>query len=123
MESCRRELGVDRSLIDAGRVHVLDTGGGIIGFYSLEDLPEGGLELGHLFVEPGRFGTGVGRLLVEHACRTARVLGFARLVIQGDPHAEGFYVRCGAVRIGDRESASIPGRMLPVFEMRLDNVD
>jgi GNAT superfamily N-acetyltransferase len=123
MESCRRELGVDRSLIDAGRVHVLDTGGGIIGFYSLEDLPEGGLELGHLFVEPGRFGTGVGRLLVEHACRTARVLGFTRLVIQGDPHAEGFYVRCGAVRIGDRESASIPGRMLPVFEMRLDNVD
>ena len=40
-------------------------------------------------------------------------------MIQGDPNAEGFYLRCGAVRIGERESASIPRRMLPLFEIRL----
>ncbi len=122
MDACRRELGVDRSLIDAGRVRVLDTGVEIIGFYSLENLPGGRLELGHLFVEPERIGTGAGRRLVADACSRARELGHDRLVIQGDPNAEGFYLRCGTVRIGERESGSIPGRMLPEFEIDLDSV-
>jgi GNAT superfamily N-acetyltransferase len=120
MEACRDELTVTSSAIAAGRVFVLDDHWTPVGVYSLDDLPDGGIELGHLFVEPGRFGTGVGRQLVEHACRTAHALGYRRLVIQGDPNAEGFYARCGAVRIGDRQSASIPGRKLPLFEIDLD---
>lgn len=119
MEACREELRVAAAAIAAGRVFVLEDSGRPVGVYSLEDLPGGDVELGHLFVEPARFGTGIGRQLVAHACRTARALGFTRLVIQGDPHAEGFYRRCGGSRIGERESASIPGRMLPLFEIRL----
>jgi len=108
MEACRRELRIAPSAVEAGRVLVLEDRGKPMGFYSLEDLPDGGVELGHLFVEPDHLGAGIGRRLIRHACRTARRLGFTRLVIQGDPHAEGFYVRCGARPIGKRESASIP---------------
>jgi GNAT superfamily N-acetyltransferase len=119
MDACREELSVSRSMVTESRVYVCDSGGELAGFYSLEDLADGEIEMGHLFVDPDFMGDGVGLRLVEHACRTAAGLGFDRLVIQGDPHAEGFYHRCGAGRIGERESASIPGRMLPVFEIPL----
>lgn len=122
MEACRDELRVAPSAIAAGRVFVLEDRGTPVGVYSLEDLSDGEIELGHLFVEPARLRTGGGQRLVQHACRTARSLGFTRLVIQGDPNAGGFYLRCGAVRIGERESASIPGRTLPLFEIDLEAV-
>ena len=119
MTACREELAVDDTAIRAQRVFVWEVKGRILGFYSLEDLADGGVELGHLFVEPECIGAGVGRRLLEHARGQARQLGFERLVIQGDPNAGAFYVRCGAVRVGERASASIAGRTLPVFEIEL----
>jgi len=41
------------------------------------------------------------------------------MIIQGDPNAEGFYRAMGAERIGEQESHSIPGRMLPLFSLSL----
>jgi hypothetical protein len=46
-------------------------------------------------------------------------LGVSTIVIQGDPNAEDFYLSCGAKASGYRESASIPGRQLPVFTIKL----
>jgi len=119
MEACRDELAVTRSMVADDLVYVSETNGELSGFYSLEHLSDTEIELGHLFVDPGFMGIGIGLQLVEHACRTAVNLGFNRLCIQGDPNAERFYLRCGAVRIGERESASIPNRMLPLFEIQL----
>jgi len=101
------------------RVYVCELDGKLAGFYSLEDLSDNGIELGHLFVDPEFMGIGVGLRLVEHACRKAFGLGFEKLIIQGDPNAERFYLRCGAVRIGEKQSASITDRMLPLFEIQL----
>jgi len=39
------------------------------------------------------------------------------LRIASDPHAEAFYLACGAVRVGAAASASIPGRELPLLEL------
>jgi GNAT superfamily N-acetyltransferase len=119
MDACREELSVTRLAVRDHRVYVCEQDGKLAGFYSLEDLSDNGIELGHLFVDPDFMGIGVGLLLVEHACQKALDLGFKKLVIQGDPNAEGFYLRCGAVRIGERESASISDRMLPLFEIQL----
>lgn len=119
MSACRDELRVRRSAIEAGRVFVVEREGVAVGFYSLEDVGGGAVELGHLFVEPAAIGTGVGARLLRHACSTASELGWRRLLIQGDPHAERFYRRLGTRRIGQRESASIPGRQLPLFVIDL----
>jgi len=43
------------------------------------------------------------------------------LTIQGDPHAEGFYLAVGALPAGKRDSASIPGRELPVYTITLSD--
>ena len=45
--------------------------------------------------------------------------GFHTLHIHSDPFAEGFYLRNGAIRIGETPSGSIPGRLLPLLRLDL----
>jgi predicted N-acetyltransferase YhbS len=78
------------------------------------------LDLDKLFVEPRRIRTGVGRALLAHAMIEARRRGAERLTILADPYAAGFYERHGARRIGEAPSDAIPGRSLPLYEVKLD---
>lgn len=121
IESCRDELTVhpERLSDDDYQCHVAFLDGQVAGFYSLEDVSEDEVELDALFVEPGRIGTGVGRVLMRHAIRQATQRGFQRLIVQGDPNATAFYQAAGAVKVGERKSGSITGRVLPVFEIDL----
>lgn len=93
--------------------------GTVLGFCALK-LKRKGAVLDHLWILPSKIRTGIGRALFEHAERIAREAGATRLVIVGDPHAEGFYVRMGAVKCGE-ERAPMDGlpRVLPRFEKPL----
>jgi GNAT superfamily N-acetyltransferase len=117
MEACREELAIREEQLP--EVFVLDQNGEPIGFYSLQRLTPERAELGHLFVEPAEMRRGHGTTLLRDAVSRAREFGYRVLVIQGDPHAAGFYRAAGAHQVGSRESASIPGRMLPLFELNL----
>jgi GNAT superfamily N-acetyltransferase len=119
MEACRAELTYASHAIAAGGFEVLEADGEVQGFYALLKVSPDTWELDALFVEPDAAGHGYGRMLMEHAIDAARARGGARLVIQADPHAVGFYERMGAVRIGERPSASIRGRALPLLEIAL----
>ena len=77
------------------------------------------LNLNKLFVEPRLIRSGVGRALLAHAVAEARQLGAERLTILADPNAAGFHERDGAVRIGEASSDAVPGRLLPLYELRL----
>jgi GNAT superfamily N-acetyltransferase len=76
-------------------------------------------ELDALFIEPEYIGKGIGRMLIEHAKEQAERLGVVKIVIQGDPNAEPFYIAIGALPCGTRESGSISGRQLPLFILEL----
>jgi GNAT superfamily N-acetyltransferase len=78
------------------------------------------LDLDKLFVEPRRMRTGVGRALLAYAVSEARRRNADRLTILADPYAVDFYERNGARRIGEAPSDAIPGRSLPLYEIRLD---
>jgi GNAT superfamily N-acetyltransferase len=78
------------------------------------------LDLDKLFVEPQHIRTGVGRALIAHAIDEARRRGAKRLTILSDPNAAGFYERSGARRIGGAPSDAIPGRSVPLYEIKLD---
>lgn len=121
LESCRQELSVDESRIGSEdfRCFVVAESDSILGFYSLEHRTEGVWELDALFVEPDHIGIGIGRLLIRHALHSLSEQGAARLIIQGDPNATAFYRAAGARQIGTRESGSIPGRLLPLFEIEI----
>jgi GNAT superfamily N-acetyltransferase len=118
MRAFRAELTVTVDLLEHLFVEELE--GKVIGFYALSPVDETRAELEYLFVEPVQIGAGHGRALLQHAREYAREHGWRVLVIQGDPNAAEFYVRCGATRVGERASASIPGRMLPLYELRCD---
>ncbi len=119
MAACRDELTLTGDDVATLPTFVAEAGGAVVGFYALERLSDDEVELGFLFVEPEAIGHGHGRALIEHAKGDARRLGYATLVIQGDPNAEGFYRAAGGRLVGTKESLSIPGRELPLFHVDL----
>ena len=123
MEACVDELSVSPAYIENGDFHyvvaVVDEE--VVGFYELEGLSGDEIELGALFVDPDHIGTGVGKALIERAKRHAIKLGASKLNIQGDPNAEKFYRSAGGEPTGSKESESIPGRFLPMFQISLSN--
>jgi GNAT superfamily N-acetyltransferase len=71
-------------------------------------------ELDGLFVEPDRMQQGIGRLLVEDACRRARAAGAQVLEVIAGP-AQAFYER-----LGFRVVAIAETRFGPAVRMRRD---
>ena len=122
MEQCRDELNYDAAMIESAefsfRVALLQ-GDKIAGFYAIEWQEGRSCELEALFVDPEYIGCGLGKLLMDDACRLAAEKGRQTMIIQGDPHARRFYEAAGGVQIGERESASVAGRSLPLFEVCL----
>ncbi len=126
MEACREDLTIRPEQIRSGAVYLLETDGGeIAGFYSL--LPPGSVglsappvaELDSLFIAPEYIGRGYGKRLWHHMLATAAELRLPRIRIHSDPHAEAFYAKMGAVRIGEIESTVFPDRKLPLMELVL----
>lgn len=118
LEACRDELTVDPGRLDTESVWVACQNDVVVGFSALRvDAGEG--ELTDLFVDPDHVGTGVGRALWDHTVEQARLRRVVRLRIEADPHAEEWYLRRGAVRIGETPSGSIPGRDLPLLELQI----
>ena len=121
LESCRAELTVDpeRTGADGYWCYVAEAGSDVAGFYSVSALADRSYELEALFVDPQFIGKGIGRALMQHAVALLSAQRASRLIIQGDPHATDFYLAAGARQTGQRESGSIPGRYLPLFEIRI----
>jgi GNAT superfamily N-acetyltransferase len=118
LERCRVELEVRAERLAALRAHVFEREDRILGFFTLAgDPPEG--ELVHLYVDPQAIGGGVGAALFRAARNIAQREGFRRLLIHSDPNAAPFYSRQGARQVGQVESGSIPGRLLPLLALDL----
>lgn len=81
-------------------VYAAVAGGEPIGFYALSGTGHE-VELEHLWVSTAWIGSGVGRLLFEHAMDSATSRGARHVEIEADPNAEGFYLRMGARRVGE----------------------
>ena len=121
IERWRESLTITPDFVRRNEVDAAVVEGEIVGFYAL--VGEGReIELEHLWVTPEHIGTGVGRLLFDHAVRRAASLGAETLRIESDPNAEGFYRRMGAVRVGEI-SYPIDGqkRTLPLLVAEIRN--
>ena len=114
MEACREDLRVSEEDIAICPVYVHEEDGHLNGFYRLRPCGEE-IEMVALFVEPRAMGRGVGKELWRHAVAIATGLGCRALVLQSEPHAEGFYRAMRAERVGESESTVFPGRMLPLM--------
>lgn len=112
MRACRDELTLSPDDLVRDHVFVLEADGAVVGFYRLCGAGQTAL-LSDLFVAPEMIGRGYGKRLWRHATQTAQQLGFHRIEIHSDPHAEGFYLAMGAERGGEVVSTVFTGRRLP----------
>jgi N-acetylglutamate synthase-like GNAT family acetyltransferase len=119
LEACRADLTLTPQEIAESVSFVCEGAQGVVGFSRVVLMDERTAELDSLFVDPSAIGTGAGKLLWEHSVAAARALGAQDLVLQSDPHAEGFYRARGARRIGEIASAHVPGRTLPLMHLDL----
>ncbi|XVS61826.1 GNAT family N-acetyltransferase [Actinosynnema sp. CA-299493] len=107
LADCEEALRLRPAEVVERRAVVAERGGVVLGVATLEGDPPDG-ELGLLFVEPDAIGSGIGRVLYRHVMDEAARLGFDRVTIESDPHAEPFHLAMGAERTGQ-------GRGLPVL--------
>lgn len=118
IEAWHQSLTITGDTIARGAVYIAEDGDDVIGFYALGE--QGTLiALEHFWIRPTRMRAGVGRLLFEHAVSTALLLGGSVLEIDADPHAEGFYLRQGARRVGDTP-ADVEGHRRTLPHLRFD---
>ena len=119
LEACRADLTLTPREIAESASLVCEGAAGVLGFSRVVLMDERTAELDALFVDPTAIGMGAGKLLWEHSVAAARELGAQDLLLQSDPHAEGFYLSRGARRIGEVASALLPGRTLPLMHVDL----
>ncbi|HEX7776697.1 MAG TPA: GNAT family N-acetyltransferase [Parvibaculum sp.] len=117
MELCRPELTVTRNKIGRERVRVAEAAGELVGFSSLR-VGERKAWVENLFIRPGFIGKGVGHLLIRELIEYTRRHGILLVHVEADPNATDFYEREGFSLCGEVPSGSIPGRMLPLMELR-----
>ena len=119
MEACRGELTcTPEDIADANMTYlVAESAGRVAGYAALARQADGVAEIDAMFVEPALIGSGIGKLLMTEIVAQARDMGMTRIMIQADPHAAAFYAGIGATHCGERESDSIPGRMLPLYRI------
>jgi GNAT superfamily N-acetyltransferase len=93
-------IAIPAAQIAAGRVVVAEIKGVCAGFAAMLPRADGDVELDGLFVDPRSWKRGIGRALVEHCCGLARGTGAQHLHVVGNPHALGFYGKCGFQTVG-----------------------
>jgi ribosomal protein S18 acetylase RimI-like enzyme len=133
--------GDDPSLTNSGEVRsgsspsLVDrapegSGGGIVGFVTFgpsRDADAVGLaEIYALYVDPGRYGAGVGRLLMAHARRRLKEQGFEAAVLWvllGNERAASFYEREGWAADGAVREEEPYGIVSSVRRFQLKKLD
>jgi ribosomal protein S18 acetylase RimI-like enzyme len=118
LDACREVLTVSPADVDAGAVFVAEVDGAPAGFYRLAGGPPVA-ELEDLWVDPATMRRGVGAALLAHAAARARESGCTAVLVESDPHAEGFYRSQGAQRVGERRSSVDESRQLPLLRLEL----
>jgi GNAT superfamily N-acetyltransferase len=108
-----RELTITPDFVVQHAVYCAVRRSSVIGFYAFTG-KRASRDLEHMWVDPERIGHGVGRSLFAHLLRRLRRSGVARLTIEADPNAEGFYRKLGARRVG-RIPSKPAGRYLPLL--------
>lgn len=100
----------------------------LIGFYSIVENPadcysgeifiQKGFWLEHMFIHPEFHHLGIGRQMIRHMQKIAKNHEIDRLFIFVDPFARGFYDKVGA-DYRHMSKSSIPGRTIPVYELKI----
>lgn len=121
MDNCKSELtySTEDILDSQNHFYKIIFNNNIAGFYRLLEISANEIELEALFISPEFIGQSFGKKLFDHAVGLSKSLGYDSIKIQSDPYAEEFYLKMGAIKIGEEPSGSIPGRVLPLMKYEI----
>jgi predicted GNAT family N-acyltransferase len=70
-------------------------------------------KIGRMAVLPGWRRHGIGRLIIDALHQAASAQGYRKAVLHAQLHAEGFYLKCAYIPVGEAfEEAGIPHRLM-----------
>lgn len=95
----KQELTTPPDSIDGRPTFVAEVDGKVVAFAQTDPSVEP-WELVALWVLPRFMGRGLGRALLRASAAAAKAAGQDVLAIDSDPHAEAFYLACGARNVG-----------------------
>ena len=123
-----RELFATRAPDGPGRVWVADLDGRVIGYATTSPgkdtwlpPPDGAGEITNLYLDPDVIGSGIGRLLYEHAVADLAARGFDPLVVwafRDNARAIGFYERMGLAIDVPEHAWVLAGVPCPIVRFR-----
>jgi GNAT superfamily N-acetyltransferase len=116
----REDLTVSAASIERWPTVVAEIDGEAAGFVQVAD-DTAPWTVEHLWVDPGHMRRGVGRALLAHVLALATRAAVSQVLIDADPHAEAFYLKMGAERIGAlcAPIAGEPQRVRPQLRLRV----
>lgn len=110
LEQWRANLTFEKEYIARNTVKLVMVESEMIGFFAIV---KGDIdELDHLWLLPKAIGKGYGSLVFEQILAECKILEITEFFIISDPDAEGFYLKKGALKVGEVYSDP-QKRMLP----------
>jgi N-acetylglutamate synthase-like GNAT family acetyltransferase len=113
LEIWRSGLKFEEEYIARNTVKLVLKNEEVIGFFAI--VKGDSDELDHLWLLPKAIGKGYGNLVFEQILSECNTLGISTFYIISDPDAEGFYLKKGALKIGEVYSEP-QKRMLPKLQ-------
>lgn len=121
LDSWHADLTVTPEAIETAIAYVAESEGQIVGFWARTPSESDQPTPSWLFVHPDHMGRGIAHALWSAIRKEAIARGIGSFVIEADPHAVPFYLKLGAEQIGERESAVIPGRFVPILRITMQS--
>lgn len=113
LEQWRSNLRFEDEYIYRNTVKLILDESEVIGFFAIV---KGDIdELDHLWLLPKAIGKGFGNLVFEKILSECKILDITEFYIISDPDAEGFYLKKGALKVGEVYSEP-QKRMLPILK-------
>lgn len=122
MQIWEPELLVDGNYIMQNIVYKILTDSQLIGFYALRYVnAENCFEIDHLWLKPTHINQGIGRAVFLRILAQLKELGQHRVLLNGEPHARGFYEKMHGKIVTERKTR-LPGVLQPVYEFDVPGV-
>jgi N-acetylglutamate synthase-like GNAT family acetyltransferase len=110
LEQWRSNLRFEDEYVSRNTVKLILDESDVIGFFAIV---KGDInELDHLWLLPKAIGKGFGNLVFDKILSECKILDITEFYIISDPDAEGFYLKKGALKVGEVYSEP-QKRMLP----------
>ncbi len=119
MKKFMENFGLTPDYISRQSTYVASLEENAVGMYSFSRNKDDQLELDNFFMHSDYIGQGIGKIMWEHCVETAKSYKDQFFLLWSDPYAEGFYLKMGCKKIGERKSPMMPNRYPAIFRCNL----